>query len=64
MNNNDKFETKKFLLSPITFKPYFKNYSIITDKNLDKSSNIFNFQFLSQKIGNWSFKIDYSPNNK
>ena len=64
MNNNDKFETKKFLLSPITFKPYFKNYSIITDKNLDKSSNIFNFQFLSQKIGNCSFKIDYSPNNK
>ena len=64
MKNNDKLETKKFLLRPITFKPYFKNYTIITNKNLNKSSNFLNFEINSPNMGKCAFKIDYLANNK
>ena len=64
MNNNNKLETKKFLLSPITFKPYFKNYSIIADRYLQKSHDFFSIEFDRPNFGKSFFTIGYSPNNK
>ena len=64
INANDKIETKKFLLSPITFKPYFKNYSVMAFQNLNKSGNYALYEFESLNLGKCTFKIDYSPNNK
>ena len=64
LNNNDKLETKKFLLSPITFKPYFKNYSIMVNKTMKKSGGFMTFSFTSQNMGKCVFEIDYNPNNK
>ena len=63
LNNNDKLETKKFLLSPISFKPYFRNISLIENKYLKKCNN---FPILEQPkiIGKIAFKIDYSQNDK
>jgi hypothetical protein len=63
MNNSDKLETKKFLLSPITFKPNFNNYSILVNKNLKKSAESLNIEFNSQNLGKCELTIDYSPNN-
>ena len=64
MKNDDKLETKKFLLRPITFKPYFKNYCILTNNNLNKASNFIRYEFFSQNMGKGFFNVDYIPNNK
>ena len=64
MKNDDKLETKKFLLRPITFKPYFKNYCILTNNNLNKSNNFITFEFNSQNMGKCYFNVDYKANNK
>ena len=64
MNNNDKLETRKFLLSPIDFKPYFKNYSLMIDKEFNKGSDSYKYEFLSHFMGNCEFKINNSPNNQ
>ena len=64
MNDNHKLETKKFLLSPITFKPVFKNFSIAITKMLQKSFESSSFQFQSQNLGKCLLKIDYSELNK
>ena len=64
MNNNDKLETKKFLLSPITFKPYFKNYSIIADRYLQKSHDLFSIECDRPNFGKSFCTIGYFPNNK
>ena len=64
LNANNKLETKNFLLAPITFKPYFKNYSVMAFQNLNKSSNYELYEFESLNLGKCTFKIDYSQNNK
>ena len=59
ISSNNKLETQKFLLSPITFKPYFQNYSIIKDSNLNKNASLLNYSFVSDTIEKSLFEIDY-----
>ena len=64
MKNDDKLESQKFLLRPITFKPNFKNYCILANKILNKLDVSINFEFNSQNLGKCFFIIGYISNNK
>ena len=63
INNTNKLETKKFLLSPIHFKPYFRNFSLLENKSLNKENNFPMIEQLKD-IGTMGFKIDYFRNEK